>query len=136
MDATETNTEYRLRVDLPGFASQEVDIELQGDKLSVTANKAESGAGKARSVAFSRSFGLPDNIKQEDINASLDKGVLTVTLPKATPTVKTEPKTVPVQAGPAKPAAAAAEAGEAPAEGAAGSGQEQCSYRPWGRCRK
>lgn len=90
---------------------------------------------QARSVAFARSFGLPDNVRQDDISASLDKGVLTVTLPKATPTVKTEPKTVPVQAGPAKPAAAA-EAG-APAEGTtAGSAQAQCTYRPWGRCRK
>lgn len=90
---------------------------------------------QARSVAFARSFGLPDNVRQDDISASLDKGVLTVTLPKATPTVQTEPKTVPVQAGPAKPAAA--EAGEAPAEGTmTGSAQEQCTYRPWGRCRK
>lgn len=45
-DATETDTDYRLRVDLPGFSAEEVDIELQGDRLSITANKAESDAGK------------------------------------------------------------------------------------------
>lgn len=195
-------------MDLPGFRADEVEILLEGDRLSITANKAESDAAKvgalhclsqylcmhgdggttwpfsrwvpaedvhtihactasvcatsnirtpadhllplhalpplpvhpthqARSVAFPRSFGLPDNVRQDDISASLDKGVLTVILPKATPTLKTEPKTVPVQAGPAKPAAAAAEGGEAPAEGTtAGSAQEQCTYRPWGRCRK
>lgn len=45
-DATETDTEYWLRVDLPGFSAEEVDVELQGDRLSITANKAESDAGK------------------------------------------------------------------------------------------
>jgi hypothetical protein len=46
-DATETETDYRLRIDLPGFIPEKVDIELQGDKLNITAKKEESkGADK------------------------------------------------------------------------------------------
>jgi HSP20 family molecular chaperone IbpA len=41
-DATETETDYRLRIDLPGFSFEEVNVELQGDKLKVTAEKEES----------------------------------------------------------------------------------------------
>lgn len=48
---------------------------------------------------FSRSFTLPDNIKDDDIRASLDKGVLTVTVPKVEPAPKAEPKRITV-AGP------------------------------------
>ena len=51
------------------------------------------------SVSFSRTFALPDHIKEDDISASLDKGVLTVTLPKAQPTPKPEPKRIAVHAG-------------------------------------
>ena len=40
-DATETETDYLLRIDLPGFSAEEVDIELQGDKLTVSAKKDE-----------------------------------------------------------------------------------------------
>lgn len=48
---------------------------------------------------FTRSFTLPDNIKEDGIAASLDKGVLTVTVPKTEPAPKTEPKRIQVQGG-------------------------------------
>jgi HSP20 family protein len=46
---------------------------------------------------FSRSFTLPDNIKEEGISASLDKGVLTVMVPKVEPAPKPEPKRITVK---------------------------------------
>lgn len=48
------------------------------------------------SAAFSRSFMLPDNINEEAISASLDKGVLTLTLPKAEPDSQPGPKRITV----------------------------------------
>jgi hypothetical protein len=72
------------------------------------------------SVSFTRSFVLPDNIKQDDISASLDKGVLTVTLPKEEPTAKPQPRRITVQpaaaAAAAPDAAAAVDAAGAPTE--------------------
>jgi hypothetical protein len=76
---------------------------------------------------------------EDDISASLDKGVLTVTLPKAQPAPKHQPKLVAVQA---KGAAAAAGEGERVADAARGepggkissAPQGQCIFRPWGRC--
>ena len=47
--------------------------------------------------SFTRSFTLPDNIRQDAISASLDKGVLTVTVPKTEPAPKPEPKRIAVR---------------------------------------
>jgi HSP20 family protein len=46
---------------------------------------------------FTRSFTLPDNAREDGIAASLDKGVLTVTVPKAEPAPKPQPKRIAVQ---------------------------------------
>lgn len=55
---------------------------------------------RERQIAqFSRSFSLPENVKEEGITASLDKGVLKVTVPKAEPTPKPEPKRITVKGG-------------------------------------
>lgn len=81
------------------------------------------------SVSFSRSFALPDNIREDDISASLDKGVLTVTLPKAEPAPKPQPKRITVQpaGGEAHKLAPAApeEEQEAAAPAAAGEAQQE-----------
>lgn len=47
-DATETETDYLLRIDLPSFSAEEVDIELQGDKLTISAKK-DQGNNEAAS---------------------------------------------------------------------------------------
>lgn len=43
---------------------------------------------------FSRTFTLPEHVKEDGISASLDKGVLTVTVPKVEPAPKPEPKRI------------------------------------------
>lgn len=88
----------------------------------------QANQGKGR-VAFSRTFALPEDVKEDDISASLDKGVLTVVLPKAEPASKPAPKRFTVQAGPA------AAAGGSKEESKAAGQEEKCAYRGWGRCK-
>lgn len=47
-------------------------------------------------ASFTRSFTLPDNVKDDGITAALDKGVLTVTVPKTEPAPKPAPKRIQV----------------------------------------
>lgn len=47
---------------------------------------------------FTRSFALPDAVKEDGISASLEQGVLRVTVPKAEPTPKPQPKRIQVTA--------------------------------------
>jgi hypothetical protein len=46
---------------------------------------------------FTRSVGLPENVNEDDIVATLDKGVLTVSVPKVAPAEKPKPKRIAVQ---------------------------------------
>jgi len=79
-----------LKADLPGLTDKEVQLQLTQDVLTVSGER-KSDAPDGYSVhrqerqpsRFSRSFTLPYKVNAETITASLENGVLTVTLPKA-----------------------------------------------------
>ena len=99
-DIKETDSNYVLEVDLPGFDKKDINMQLDNGYLSITArreHKSEEGQDKKgnfirreRSFGqFSRSFYVGD-IQEEDIDAKLENGILTIKLPKDK---KEEPKT-------------------------------------------
>ncbi|GJE68548.1 Hsp20/alpha crystallin family protein [Methylorubrum podarium] len=90
MDVVEKDGTVEITAELPGLARDDVKVELADDTLVIRGEKRQEkeqseGARKVteRSYgAFVRSLELPAGIRAEDIQASMDKGVLTVTLPK------------------------------------------------------
>lgn len=90
MDLVETDNEFVLRTDLPGMTEEDVNIELEDNVLTVSGErKAEHEERKEgyyrverASGRFSRSLTLPEGVKAEGIQASFDKGVLEVRIPK------------------------------------------------------
>ena len=99
-DIKETDSNYVLEVDLPGFDKKDINMQLENGYLQISArreHKFEEGQDKKgnfirreRSFGqFSRSFYVGD-IKEEDIDAKLENGILTIKLPKEK---KEEPKT-------------------------------------------
>jgi len=90
MDVVETEDHFVLRADLPGLSQGDVNIELEDNVLTVSGErKAEherNGEGYYRversSGAFSRSLTLPDGVDAEGIQASFDRGVLEIRIPK------------------------------------------------------
>ena len=79
--------DYVLRVELPGFRKEDVQLSVEKDILTVKA-EAEDAASVPQ-ANFERSFTLPDDVEQERITANFKDGILTLTLPKTEPT---EPK--------------------------------------------
>lgn len=87
-DLEETDDEFILDVDLPGVDKDDVDIELEGRRLTVTAERKERERTgilrrRTRTVGtYRHEVVLPTDVGDGDIDASLTDGVLTVRLPK------------------------------------------------------
>ncbi|CAL1697840.1 unnamed protein product [Somion occarium] len=79
--------------ELPGLKKEDVNIDIHNNVLSVSGESKVSSERDEHGYAvrerrygrFSRSIPLPQGIKGEDVKASLDNGILTVTFPKTTP---------------------------------------------------
>jgi HSP20 family protein len=90
MDLVEQNGQYVLRADLPGLDEQDVNIELDDRVLTISGERHSEQEQRREgyhrveraSGSFSRSLTLPEGVDPEKIEASFDKGVLEVRIPK------------------------------------------------------
>jgi len=86
----ESDKEYIIRMDLPGVKRDDLNIEIEGETLQISATRelgVEDGYRTLRSemaekVAFERSFDLGRTIDGDGIKAAFENGVLSVSLPK------------------------------------------------------
>jgi HSP20 family protein len=114
MDLVETDDNFVLRADLPGVAEDDVKIELEDNVLTVSgerkASHEENKAGYYRVErsygSFARTLTLPEGVDADSINASFDKGVLEVKIPKPEPR---KPRKVAIAVGTDAPTIEAAE---------------------------
>jgi HSP20 family protein len=76
---------YVLRAELPGIdPAKDVDITVSNGQLTIKAERTEKKEAKGRSEfcygSFVRSVTLPSGASEEDIKATYDKGILTVSV--------------------------------------------------------
>lgn len=93
MDVAESESEIRLCLELAGVEEKDIDVSLDDDLLTVRGEKKfeqERGDKKENYHlveraygAFQRSLRLPFKAKPEEVKASFNNGVLTVTVPKS-----------------------------------------------------
>lgn len=91
MDARETESALELTVELPGLEEKDVDITLAGGVLTIKGEKkfekkkeeGENYYSERRYGSFYRSIEVPADVDEKAIKATMSKGVLTVTVPKA-----------------------------------------------------
>lgn len=76
-----TETEYLLRFALPGLQKDQLKITTKEDMITISyENKKESE--KLEFVdSFERTYRLPENVNQTNINALMENGVLEIRLP-------------------------------------------------------
>jgi HSP20 family molecular chaperone IbpA len=94
-DIYETNDAVVVVADMPGVSADDVDITLERNLLTIH-GRAESAVPEGFELAyaeyevgdFSRSFTLSEQVDRDGIEAKMADGVLTLTLPKSTPTMK------------------------------------------------
>jgi len=91
LDVYETPSELVMKATLPGLKPEDVTIDITGETLTIKGEtKAEQEVKKEdylyqerRCGAFSRSVALPGGLKTDKSEATIEDGVLTITVPKA-----------------------------------------------------
>jgi len=91
LDVHESEEGYTIVADVPGINSDNIDIRLHDDVLTITAENSDETTeerGKAilrerRSGKVSRSLRFPVNVNADAVEADYSDGVLTLTVPKA-----------------------------------------------------
>ena len=91
LDVYQTPSEIVVKAALPGVKPEDVNIDITSDTLTVKGeSKAEQEVKREdymyqerRYGAFSRSVVLPSGLKSDKAEATMEDGVLTLTIPKA-----------------------------------------------------
>ncbi len=93
-DIRETDDAFELDIDLPGFKKEDVKAQLKDGYMTIRAEskkdeetKNEKGTYIRRERFYGtteRSFYVGDAVKEEDIKARFEDGILKVTVPKKT----------------------------------------------------
>ena len=89
-DIIEKKDKYLLNIDLPGFSKDNIKLSLENGYLNISAKvENEVNEEEDRFVhqerffgECSRSFYLGDDIKEEDIDAKFENGILKINIPK------------------------------------------------------
>lgn len=88
VDIFENDHEILLSADLPGVSLEKLSIQLDNEQLSIEGQQTETDAGSPlslefRPATFRRVFHIQQRLDSDKIQASLQHGVLSVRLPKA-----------------------------------------------------
>lgn len=91
-----TDEAWHLVFELPGFSADELEVKVEGGGLTVSGEHEEQAPEGARllrrerhpGLRFSRRFTFPENARLDEVQATLDGGLLTLTVPCSTPTVR------------------------------------------------
>lgn len=90
VNITDEKDYYKVSLAVPGMKKEDFSIDVEGNMLTISAEQEESSEEKEKKFtrkeysysSFSRSFTLPEGVKQENIEAKYHDGVLSITLPK------------------------------------------------------
>jgi HSP20 family protein len=82
VDLYEDKNNTYVRAELPGVNRADINVEVVDDYLTITASRKADAGDNAESFSMSRSVLIPDSAQADKVSASLENGVLTVTLPK------------------------------------------------------
>jgi HSP20 family protein len=96
VDVAETDNGYEVQVALPGFKKEDIKIDLEENRLTISGERKWENKDDNKRYhfveteygSFSRTFSLPKNVKADYIEASYKEGILNLVIPKAEKEVK------------------------------------------------
>lgn len=89
-DVLETDKTVQIHLDMPGVAPEAIDVKLEGNQLTITAERQGDKVAEAKGWirrershgTFRRTFTLTDSLDGTQPEATYRHGVLVVTVPK------------------------------------------------------
>lgn len=89
-EVRETDDAFRIIGDVPGLATEDLDVTITGDRLMISGKREHEAKHEQREYrtyerqygSFNRAFAIPDDVDADHIQCRLDNGVLEVVLPK------------------------------------------------------
>lgn len=91
-DVKETEQGYELDIDLPGYNKEDINAQLENGYLTINATKDSNKDTKDENGKYirreryygsmSRSFYVGEYVKEEDIHARFENGILKLSVPK------------------------------------------------------
>lgn len=101
MNVWEQDDRFFIEAELPGFSMDDIEVSVLNDEVTITgARKPAETEGatylrrERRYGSFTRTWTLPTEIDAEGVEASLNSGVLLVSLPKS---AKAQPRKIEVK---------------------------------------
>lgn len=90
VDIFETEDAIVIKAELPDVDQKDIEVRIEDNTLTLKGERKHEGEVKKENYhrmeryfgSFQRSFSLPANIRQDNVSATCDRGVLTITLPK------------------------------------------------------
>jgi len=90
VNVQENDKNFEISMAAPGLARKDFNVSVENGILTISSEKKEEKETKEKDfkrqeysyTSFSRSFSLPDSVKEDDVNAKYEDGVLKVTLGK------------------------------------------------------
>ena len=91
-DVNETETDYELEMNLPGFKKDQINVKLEDGYMTISASKGHDQEKKDKhgkiirqeryAGSMQRSFYVGEGVKTEDVKAKYEDGVLKLSIPK------------------------------------------------------
>jgi len=102
VDLYQTDDEVVVKATLPGVKSEDLNISVTGDVLTIRGEVKEESSSNGATYhlrerdfgSFSRSLALPTAVVADKARAEFENGILSLTLPKAD---EVKPKTITVK---------------------------------------
>lgn len=93
---------FELQVAAPGLKKKDFAVNVDNGILSISAERKEEKKKEEDNytrrefsyTSFQRQFTLPENVKEEDIKAEYEEGILKIHIPKQEMELKKKPKQI------------------------------------------